>query len=262
MGGDVDHEAMAREEIEKIKQKQAERAARASLLEAASAPVTASQTAEHTQEPCVSKRASAHADEIKATRERLDTKMVEIEQKAAATKIQAIARGSKARASTLIDRAIEKANESAIDKAIESESIEKGNKADAGANDGPATDASTGVSRKSILPNGTVECTAAEGVPTIGLVFSSTAPDDVVIKRVNPGTWAEEQGIKAGDQLEAINGVKVSDMATDTFKQTMQKRPLVLQVCHVAAEIRADPSTQAMLKRATVFATEATSPSK
>ena len=74
------------------------------------------------------------------------------------------------------------------------------------------------------------ECIAGPEVEKIGLVFSSMAPEDVVIKRIVPDTWADQKGIKAGDHVESVNGVSIHEMNLDVFKTEMTKRPLSVMV--------------------------------
>lgn len=74
----------------------------------------------------------------------------------------------------------------------------------------------------------TIECTAPEGVQDLGLYPSAFPPEAMIVANVTPGSWAEKQGIEAGDELVEIGHQQVQDMTTKETKRAMRDRPLHL----------------------------------
>lgn len=67
-------------------------------------------------------------------------------------------------------------------------------------------------------------------VPLLGLVFSKLPPDPLIVKKVAKGTWAELQGIQAGDMIVTVNGFDVKKLTREEFKFIVQERPLALRI--------------------------------
>lgn len=74
------------------------------------------------------------------------------------------------------------------------------------------------------------EVTAAQGVASIGVGFKSMPPNPLIIKKVHPGSWADEVGIQNGDAFLELNSQLISNMTEDDFKTIMQARPLTIKV--------------------------------
>mmetsp|Transcript_104772 Transcript_104772/g.165411 ORF Transcript_104772/g.165411 Transcript_104772/m.165411 type:complete len:201 (-) Transcript_104772:156-758(-) len=107
--------------------------------------------------------------------------------------------------------------------------------------------------------DGIHEFTAGPEIEKLGLAFSALPPSPIVIKRVNVDTWADEEGIQAGDVLVALNGVDVGGMTQDEFKAAMQVRPLSVRIAEVWQEEKAEhkgEELQQPSRRATVYDTD------
>lgn len=119
--------------------------------------------------------------------------------------------------------------------------------------EGIATD--VGENEDHVRPNGArlsrVECIVGPEVERIGLVFSSVAPDNAVVKRIVPGTWADQKGIMAGDHVESVNGISIQEMSKASFSEAMSTRPVSLLVRHPLPDERV---AQCSVERAIVFA--------
>jgi len=74
------------------------------------------------------------------------------------------------------------------------------------------------------------ECTAGEEVERIGLSVSSLPPNQVLVKRVENGSWAYQAGIESGDFILGVNGVSVHEMTSDEFKEALSLRPMTLKI--------------------------------
>eukprot|EP00929_Paragymnodinium_shiwhaense_P121407 TRINITY_DN9362_c0_g1_i3.p1 TRINITY_DN9362_c0_g1~~TRINITY_DN9362_c0_g1_i3.p1 ORF type:complete len:1370 (+),score=522.69 TRINITY_DN9362_c0_g1_i3:173-4282(+) len=78
---------------------------------------------------------------------------------------------------------------------------------------------------------GTVaEVKCGEHVQKIGLGFRSMPPDPLIVKKVNPGDWADSVGMHPGDAILELNGQLVATMNPQSFKEVMMQRPLVLKI--------------------------------
>eukprot|EP00928_Gymnodinium_smaydae_P063035 TRINITY_DN46735_c0_g1_i1.p1 TRINITY_DN46735_c0_g1~~TRINITY_DN46735_c0_g1_i1.p1 ORF type:complete len:370 (+),score=80.92 TRINITY_DN46735_c0_g1_i1:56-1165(+) len=83
-----------------------------------------------------------------------------------------------------------------------------------------------------ILP----EMCAGPGVAKIGISFKHLPPEEMWVKKVNLGSWAAEQGIRAGDVVVAVNGRRTKWMKGPQFMEMMNKRPLRLLVERLTSE--------------------------
>merc|ERR1712232_74067 len=66
-----------------------------------------------------------------------------------------------------------------------------------------------------------------QSVGKIGLGFEVLPPAPVLkISKIQPSTWAEQQGLKVGDEIIDVNGKSVSDMTPEKFKAVLRVRPI------------------------------------
>lgn len=66
----------------------------------------------------------------------------------------------------------------------------------------------------------------------------------VSVRSVQPGSWADSQGVQAGDKILAVNGAAVCDMDTESFNAQMQRRPLTLSMRSAAGgQTKASPGS-------------------
>eukprot|EP00929_Paragymnodinium_shiwhaense_P047327 TRINITY_DN23_c2_g1_i1.p1 TRINITY_DN23_c2_g1~~TRINITY_DN23_c2_g1_i1.p1 ORF type:complete len:1441 (-),score=491.69 TRINITY_DN23_c2_g1_i1:25-4347(-) len=91
-----------------------------------------------------------------------------------------------------------------------------------------------------------VIATAESGVDMLGFTPSAFPPKDVFIKSVDPGSWAEQSGLLAGDELVMVNGKDVHGMDKSEMLAFMRTRPVILAL---ARNSRAE-STKASVKSA------------
>lgn len=70
--------------------------------------------------------------------------------------------------------------------------------------------------------------TANEGMASLG--FISSPPPTAVVKSCTPLSWADEQGIMPGDQLQTLNEMSVSHLSKADFGRLMLERPLRLEL--------------------------------
>lgn len=116
-----------------------------------------------------------------------------------------------------------------------------------------------GEGRRSIVRRGTLELVAlplvaGPEVNRLGIAFSTLPPQPVVVKRVTEGTWAYEQGMEAGDVLEAVNDRNVQELTGETFKLLLNQRPLTIRLGYLPEGRMPDDLT--CQRRKTVFDTE------
>merc|ERR1712196_533632 len=66
-------------------------------------------------------------------------------------------------------------------------------------------------------------------VQTLGLT-PRLPPGPVVIQDVVPGGWAEDVGIRVGDEILTLNNEKqaAAEMSEDKFKKILRSRPLTM----------------------------------
>eukprot|EP00927_Polykrikos_kofoidii_P000823 TRINITY_DN10316_c0_g1_i2.p1 TRINITY_DN10316_c0_g1~~TRINITY_DN10316_c0_g1_i2.p1 ORF type:complete len:958 (-),score=178.99 TRINITY_DN10316_c0_g1_i2:1013-3886(-) len=66
----------------------------------------------------------------------------------------------------------------------------------------------------------------------VGMGFSALPPNPLRVEKVTPGLWAEQNGIVVGNEVVAVNGIRVDSLTTDMFTSAMnpQNRPLTLRV--------------------------------
>eukprot|EP00929_Paragymnodinium_shiwhaense_P016521 TRINITY_DN124937_c0_g1_i1.p1 TRINITY_DN124937_c0_g1~~TRINITY_DN124937_c0_g1_i1.p1 ORF type:complete len:702 (-),score=139.16 TRINITY_DN124937_c0_g1_i1:71-2176(-) len=64
----------------------------------------------------------------------------------------------------------------------------------------------------------------------LGLAFVGTPPTEVTIRTVSSGSWADDSGLEAGDELVAVNGEHIAEMAGNADLQRQLKvRPLKMR---------------------------------
>eukprot|EP00928_Gymnodinium_smaydae_P014066 TRINITY_DN15099_c1_g1_i1.p1 TRINITY_DN15099_c1_g1~~TRINITY_DN15099_c1_g1_i1.p1 ORF type:complete len:2249 (-),score=472.65 TRINITY_DN15099_c1_g1_i1:360-7106(-) len=76
----------------------------------------------------------------------------------------------------------------------------------------------------------TKEFVAGMGVKKVGVAFDHSPPNKMTVTTVHAGTWADEHGIRVGQVLVEVNGVKVSKLTKNTFTTFLQERPLILKM--------------------------------
>mmetsp|Transcript_113826 Transcript_113826/g.226538 ORF Transcript_113826/g.226538 Transcript_113826/m.226538 type:complete len:542 (+) Transcript_113826:88-1713(+) len=68
-----------------------------------------------------------------------------------------------------------------------------------------------------------------EGVTTLGMVPAALPPMQVIVGQVEPGSWAHRNGVSAGDELVAVDGMPVVEISVITLDKLLrQVRPLLL----------------------------------
>jgi len=77
---------------------------------------------------------------------------------------------------------------------------------------------------------GLTEFCVPEEIPKMGLQFKHFPPGHggVAIEKVTTASWAEKQGICAGDVVYAIGGKHADCLTGEQFVRLMLKRPLKL----------------------------------
>ncbi|CAE7395556.1 unnamed protein product [Symbiodinium natans] len=70
------------------------------------------------------------------------------------------------------------------------------------------------------------ELSAGTDVDKLGFCVPSLPPQPVVVKRVEPQTWAAAQELRAGDVLIQLNDVPTCEMTRQQFLESMKTRPL------------------------------------
>jgi len=88
---------------------------------------------------------------------------------------------------------------------------------------------------------GTFDLVANADVTKTGISFKTLPPGEVVVFKVAPGSWAEDEGVQPGDAFVKINGREIATMTADEFTEAMQRRPLRLRP---AQEKAADDAEQ------------------
>merc|ERR1712048_352645 len=71
---------------------------------------------------------------------------------------------------------------------------------------------------------------AGEDVETLGITPSAMPPDYVYVHQVEPGYWADMQGIAVGDAIIALNGTPTSELNGRQFQKLMRTRPLTFTI--------------------------------
>mmetsp|Transcript_5064 Transcript_5064/g.11864 ORF Transcript_5064/g.11864 Transcript_5064/m.11864 type:complete len:855 (-) Transcript_5064:88-2652(-) len=70
---------------------------------------------------------------------------------------------------------------------------------------------------------------AGEGVTQLGIVPSALPPKPLILRHVEPGSWAEQNGVGIGDELIALNDVRVAETTlTELDNFLRRERPLKL----------------------------------
>jgi hypothetical protein len=75
-----------------------------------------------------------------------------------------------------------------------------------------------------------MEHVASRDIEDLGLVFSTSPPDPLVIKGVSQSSWAQKQGISEGDMILAVNGVAVDKLTDSEFRLALKNRPLAFMI--------------------------------
>ncbi|CAE6957172.1 unnamed protein product [Symbiodinium sp. KB8] len=70
------------------------------------------------------------------------------------------------------------------------------------------------------------ELSAGADVDKLGFCVPSLPPQPVVVKRVEPRSWAASQELRAGDVLIQLNDVPTGEMSSQHFLESMTTRPL------------------------------------
>merc|ERR1719433_886327 len=70
----------------------------------------------------------------------------------------------------------------------------------------------------------------ATEVASLGISFSAMPPKRVMVKTVQGCSWAEQQNLRSGDVVVAVNGRTVEDMKQGEFVAAIRSRPLTLSV--------------------------------
>jgi len=75
-----------------------------------------------------------------------------------------------------------------------------------------------------------VQLVVDEGVATLGIVPDALPPDPLVLRHVEVGSWADSNGIRSGDELMMINGMRSADLdgIRQLDKLLRKERPLSL----------------------------------
>lgn len=89
------------------------------------------------------------------------------------------------------------------------------------------------------------EYVVPKGVERIGILFASFPPNQLIVKKVFEGTWADHVGVSEGDRFVAVDGQWVSHMSTPKFNELMQDRPLRLRL-----HLGVDPSPKDVMAQA------------
>jgi len=83
------------------------------------------------------------------------------------------------------------------------------------------------VHMKGPLQAWTFHVTLGIEVAQIGFSYFTTMPMRVVISDVRPGSWADDVGVKIGDELTAINGVNIEKVSVEELDNVLETtRPL------------------------------------
>jgi len=77
---------------------------------------------------------------------------------------------------------------------------------------------------------------ATAEVSHLGLSFRGTVPEPVVVTRIAAESWALTQGIVAGDELDAVNSVRLQGITDEVFCAMMKARPLTLTFARVTGK--------------------------
>lgn len=91
---------------------------------------------------------------------------------------------------------------------------------------------------------------AAEGVSPLGWLPSSMPPEArVYVREVLHDSWAEEQGLRIGDELREAHGLQVPLLSREEFIDVMQRRPLRLTFrrAHEDFALEGDSQSEAAL---------------
>merc|ERR1712178_166702 len=86
---------------------------------------------------------------------------------------------------------------------------------------------SQGVSK--ILDWGLTEFIVPPGTTKVGMHFKMP-PEPLLVHRVTEGSWAEIQGICAGDTVHSVDGKRAEGMPAEHFVSLMKRRPLKLTI--------------------------------
>ncbi|CAJ1415408.1 unnamed protein product [Effrenium voratum] len=70
---------------------------------------------------------------------------------------------------------------------------------------------------------------AGPEVQKIGVAFRSFPPEPVVVSNVAADNWGQRIGFQGGEEVVAVNGVDVTNMTREEFKDALKERPLTLR---------------------------------
>jgi hypothetical protein len=87
-----------------------------------------------------------------------------------------------------------------------------------------------------------MEHIASSEIECLGLVFSTSPPDPLVIKGVGQGSWAQEQGISEGDMVVAVNGIAIEELTDSQFRSALEDRPIAFVIDSLLSELEAGSS--------------------
>jgi C-terminal processing protease CtpA/Prc len=73
-----------------------------------------------------------------------------------------------------------------------------------------------------------MEFCVPDGERKVGLHLKDLPPKPLIVRKVNPGSWTEAQGIRVGDVLIAVGGHRAEVLSAEHFVRLMQTRPLRL----------------------------------
>lgn len=73
-------------------------------------------------------------------------------------------------------------------------------------------------------------------VAKMGTHFSHLPPNELVIKRITPGSWADEQGIREGDVVHAIASRRADELSIPSFLRLMGTRPLQIVIDRTSSQ--------------------------
>jgi len=70
----------------------------------------------------------------------------------------------------------------------------------------------------------------ADAPAVLGVFPRQLPPKKCVVKEVAPGSWAEKVGIRVGDEILAVNGIKIARLNPAGFRVEMGQRPLAMSL--------------------------------
>eukprot|EP00929_Paragymnodinium_shiwhaense_P062409 TRINITY_DN3115_c1_g2_i3.p1 TRINITY_DN3115_c1_g2~~TRINITY_DN3115_c1_g2_i3.p1 ORF type:complete len:349 (-),score=55.76 TRINITY_DN3115_c1_g2_i3:349-1395(-) len=86
------------------------------------------------------------------------------------------------------------------------------------------------ISSSSTPPKITVFLEAEEDDAVLGFKPVGLPPQQVLLKQVYAGGWAEAQALSPGDEILEVNGIRTRDMIAADFTRHLRARPLTLKL--------------------------------